>query len=316
MASSDIRSLDLAMLRTFDALLRERSVSRAASRLFLSQPAVSASLKRLREAFNDPLFTRTPHGMEPTARALALAPRLDIVLLELQQMLSLERSFDPATSDRILRMAGSDHSSRTLLPALCKDLQAAGSRIRLSWELADYSELAQRLRRGDIDLGLIPRMTPVAGVESVLLYQDTYVAVARPGHPAFASDMSLDAFCAAPHIVLGQSRSMLDDTIDQTLSRQGRSRYIQAAVTTFSQMVDLLTGSDMVAVFPQQVARWYAAQLQAASPPLDVPDYRLYLCWDARSQADDAATWLKDKILRLTRSGADRKRQLATPVLT
>ena len=88
MGRPDIRGVDLAMLRTFDALLRERSVSRAASRLFLSQPAVSASLKRLRETFDDPLFTRTAHGVVPTPRALALAPRVEAVLQDMQQLLN------------------------------------------------------------------------------------------------------------------------------------------------------------------------------------------------------------------------------------
>ena len=296
------------MLRTFDALLRERSVSRAAARLFLSQPAVSSSLKRLRETFQDPLFTRVPHGVVPTPRALALAPHLDAVLLELQQMLSVERVFDPATSDRILRIAGSDHTSRTLLPELCKSLSAAGSRIRLSWELADYSQLAERLRKGDIDLGLIPRSVPIVGVESTLLYEDAYVVVSRRGQAGQVGQagrtggLDIGAFCDAPHVVLGQSRSMLDDTIDQMLARQGRRRYIQVAVTTFSQMADLLESSDMLAVFPQRVARWYADRLASAPLPLDLPDYRLYLCWDARSNADEGVLWLKAKVLEVGRA--------------
>jgi len=302
MGRTDIRSVDLAMLRTFDALLRERSVSRAAARLFLSQPAVSASLKRLRGAFGDPLFTRAPHGIVPTARALALAPRLDAVLLELQQMLNPLNAFDPATSDRILRVAGSDHTSRTMLPTLCRTLSETGSRIRLSWELADYGLLIDRLRRGDVDVGLMPRTVPVAGVESTLLYEDAYVVCSRRGRGNAAARMNLESFCKAPHAVLAQSRSMLDDLIDQTLARQGRRRNVQVAVTSFSQMVDLLAGSEMIAVIPQRVAAWYAKQVHVAPLPLDLPRYRLYLCWDARSNADDAVLWLKDRMLGLGRA--------------
>ncbi|VWX61374.1 LysR family transcriptional regulator [Burkholderiales bacterium 8X] len=304
MGQTDIRSIDLAMLRTFDALLRERSVSRAAARLFLSQPAVSASLKRLREAFGDPLFTRAPHGIVPTARALALAPRLDAVLLELQQLLNAGAPFDPAKSDRILRIAGSDHTSRTLLPALCRLLGEAGSRMRLSWELADYGLLSGRLRRGDVDIGLLPRTVPVSGVESTLLYEDAYVVVSRRGRRNAAARMDLDVFCDAPHAVLSQSRSMLDDSIDQILARAGRRRHIQVAVTSFSQMVDLLAEGEMVAVIPQRVASWYAKQLQAAPLPFELPRYRLYLCWDPRSNADDAVLWLKDRILELGKAPA------------
>ena len=297
----DIRGLDLAMLRTFDALLRERSVSRAASRLFLSQPAVSASLKRLRETFDDPLFTRTAHGVVPTPRALALAPRVAAVLDELQGLLNMDRAFDPAKSDRILRIAGSDHSSRSLLPLLCGELTACGSRIRLGWELADYSQLPERLRKGDIDLGLLPRMAPAAGVESELLYEDAYMAVARRGHPRYAKGMDIEAFCAMPHVVLGQSRSMLDDTIDQILARQGLSRHLQTAVTTFSQMTDLVASTDAIAVFPQRVAARYAEQLEAMPLPFPLTPERVYVCWDARSTADEAVRWLRDALIRLGR---------------
>ena len=301
MGRPDIRGVDLAMLRTFDALLRERSVSRAASRLFLSQPAVSASLKRLRETFDDPLFTRTAHGVVPTPRALALAPRVEAVLRELQQLLNADRAFDPASSERILRIGGSDHSSHTMLPELCRDLHACGSRIRLAWELADYSRMPEQLRKGDLDVGLLPKMAPAAGVETELLYEDAYIAIARRGHPDLANGMDIDAFCAAPHVVLGQSRSVLDDTIDQILARQGRARHVQAAVTTFAQMADLLASTDAMAVFPKRVAERYAAQLDAMPLPFELPSYTLYVCWDARSNADEAVMWLRDALVRLGR---------------
>ncbi|MDM0001081.1 LysR family transcriptional regulator [Variovorax sp. J22P240] len=303
MDRADIRGIDIAMLRAFDALLRERSVSRAASRLFLSQPAVSASLKRLREAFDDPLFTRTPHGIAPTPFALALAPRVEAVLNDLQGLLNMDRAFDPATSDRILRVSGSDHSSRAMLPLLCRELTACGSHIRLAWELADYSQLPERLRKGDIDLGLLPRMAPAAGVESELLYEDTYLAVARRGHPRYANGMDLEGFCAMPHVVLGQSRSMLDDTIDQILARRGLVRHLQTAVTTFSQMTDLVASTDAIAVFPQRVASRYAELLDALPLPFELPSYRLYVCWNARSDADEAVRWLREAMVRLGRMG-------------
>lgn len=286
------------MLRTFDALLRERSVSRAASRLFLSQPAVSASLKRLRELFDDPLFTRTGHGVVPTPRALTLAPRVEAVLTEMHRLVNQEQPFDPATSDRILRIAGSDHACHVTLPVLCRALSARQSRMRLSWQSADYSRLGELLRKGDIDIGLLPRMAPVAGVESSVLDEGDYVVVARHGHPVLAMGMDLDGFCAAPHAVLSQTRSQLDDTVDQILSRQGRSRHVQASVESFSQMVDLVCASDVIAVFPQLVAQRYADRLAAMPAPFALPNYRLYVCWDTRSAVDPAVMWLKDEILR------------------
>lgn len=301
MGFADMRNIDISMLRTFDALMRERSVSRAASRLFLSQPAVSASLKRLRETFNDRLFVRTAHGVEPTPRALELSARVDAVLLELQRLLSADQAFDPATSDRILRIAGSDHASRVMLPPLCRRLTAAGSHMRLFWETADYSRLVERLNKGDIDLAVIPRMQQVTGVEAALLYEDAYVVVARHGHALHGAATAMAAFCAWPHIVLSYGRSTLDDAIDQILAREGQRRHVQSAVTSFSQMVEVLADSDQIAVFPQRVALRYADRLGCQALPFDLPNYRVSLCWDARANADAAVLWLKDEMLRLGR---------------
>lgn len=300
----DLRSFDIAMLKTFDALMRERSVSRAAVRLFLSQPAVSASLKRLREIFDDQLFVRTPHGVTPTPRALELAPRVDAVLAELQRLLGTDRTFDPGMSERILRIAGSDHASRLMLPSLCRNLTAAHSRMRLFWETADYSRLVERLHLGDIDLAVIPRIEPVTGAEVAMLYEDSYVAVARHDHPALHGGMTAEAFCSAPHVVLGYGRSTLDDTIDRTLARDGRLRHAQVAVTSFSQMSEILAVTDHIAIFPRRVAVHYAGTLASYEPPLDIPPYRVYLCWNARSNADSAVMWLKDEVLRLGRTGS------------
>ena len=300
MALPDIRSLDIGMLRTFDALLRERSVSRAASRLFLSQPAVSASLKRLRDTFADPLFTRTAHGVQPTARAMALAPHVESVLLEVSKLLNAERGFDPATSDRIFRVSGSDYSSQRMLPAVCFDLVRLGSRVRLLWESANFATLAERLKRGDLDLGVIPRLAPPVEIEHRRLYEDSYVAVARRGHPAFADGLGLAAFCDTPQVFFGYGASWLDDHIDQLLARQGLQRRMQVAVTSFAQMAGILARTDHLSVFPRRVALAHEAELQSWPLPFDMPQYTVYLCWDRRSDDDAGVAWLREAL-----AGAD-----------
>ena len=293
-----IRGVDVIMLRTFDALLREGSVSKAAARLFLSQPAVSACLKRLRLVFDDELFTRSKNGVVPTNKALALAPQVEKVLEELQRLVTLNQVFSPATSDRILRIAGSDHTCRTLLPTLSRNLTALGSSIKVSWSLPNYNRYAEDLAKGNIDLALIPKMTQVTGVQSQLLGEDAYICVAREGHPLFASDINLDSFCSFPQVALGQTRSVLEDTIDGTLTRLGRRRHVQVTVTSFSQMADLLDRTDLIAVFPQRVAKRYAGVLASGRLPFELPNYRLYLCWHKRSEADSAFNWLKEQILQ------------------
>lgn len=296
MSQRDIRSLDIGMLRTFDALLRERNVSRAAGRLFLSQPAVSASLSRLREVFDDPLFTRVAHGMVPTERALALAPQVEKVLGELALLLEGGQPFDAARSHRIFRIAGSDHASRMLLPELSRSLIELGSSIRLVWVPPGAWSLADHLHRGELDLAVVARIQVPRDIETQVLYQDEYVYVVRKGHPQACQPVTLDSFCAVPQIFLGYGTSTFDDLIDQTLARAGRHRLAQIAVTSFGQIVHHLLHSDHAAVLGARVAREYADVLHARPLPFALPPYQSLLCWDARSATDQGVQWLKERI--------------------
>lgn len=301
MALRDIRSLDVGMLRTFDALMRERSVSRAATRLFLSQPAVSASLNRLRDTFGDPLFTRTAHGVEPTARAQALAGQVERVLADLSAMLEPGEGFDPAASQRIFRISGGDYASHLLLPTLANELVACGSRVRIYWETSSFLTLTERLRKGDFDIAVLPRLQPPSDCESALLYEDRYVVAVRRGHPTLGAEATLDAFCGAPHVFLGYGSSALDDLIDQVLSRMGHTRTMSVAMTSFGQIVDLLAQTDYVAVMPLRVADRFRDVLAVHPLPFELQGYRSVVCWNRRSNSDAGVLWLKDALLRIGR---------------
>ncbi len=298
----DIRSLDIGMLRTFDALMRERSVSRAAARLFLSQPAVSASLNRLRDVFGDPMFTRTAHGVVPTARAEAIAPQVEKVLADLAGLLDAGQGFDPAGSQRIFRIAGSDHASHLVLPPLARRIGGLRSPIRIVWESAT-SDLADRLHKGDLDLGVVARIHPPRDMETRVLYEDRYVMVTRHGHPLAGRPVTMDSFCATPHVFLGYGTSALEDLIDEAVARTGRRRPAQIAVSSFGQIVDLLQDSDHVAVIAARVARTHADKVLAHELPFELPGYQMLLCWDARAGSDAGMQWLKAEVLAIFRAG-------------
>ncbi|WP_374665091.1 LysR family transcriptional regulator [Ramlibacter sp.] len=301
MSQRDIRSLDIGMLRTFDALLRERNVSRAAARLFLSQPAVSASLNKLRQVFGDPLFTRTAHGVVPTARALALAPQVQKVLAELAAL--LEEGFDVARSQRIFRIAGSDHASRLLLPALSRTLVQAGSGVRLVWVPPGAWSLAEHLRRGELDVAVVARIHVPRDLQTRLLYEDRYVYVTRRDHPCAHEPVTLDSFCATPQVFLGYGTSTFDDLIDETLARAGRRRLAQIAVSSFGQIVHQLLHSDHAAVLGGRVARHYADVLRIQPLPFELPAYQSLLCWDSRTDGDAGVQWLKQQIVEAVAAG-------------
>ncbi|PUE07329.1 LysR family transcriptional regulator [Limnohabitans sp. WS1] len=299
MSQSDIRSLDIGMIRTFDALMRERSVSRAAARLFLSQPAVSASLARLRKIFNDPLFIRTGHGVSPTPKALRLAPKIEKTLFEFSALFDEELDFSPGQSSRIFRVAGSDYPSSWVLPALGRVLAACGSAIRIVWEPVGSLNLQDSLSRGELDLAVIARIKPPHDLEHLALYQDHYVYALRRDHPRAAEAVSLDSFCAIPQIFLGYGTSTLDDRIDEILAATGRQRNAQMVVSSFAQIIHQLEHSDYAAVMGNRVAMTHAKQLVTRSLPFDLPAYSSFLCWDKKSVHDPGVEWLKGQILAI-----------------
>ncbi len=298
MPAPDIRGLDIGMLKTFDALMRERSVSRAAARLFLSQPAVSASLNKLRRTFGDPLFTRTAHGVLPTARAEALAPQVERLLVDLAALLA-EPVFDPARSDRVFRIAASDYAGSIVLPPLSRALAACGSGVRIALEPPGAGPLTERLHRGELDLAIVARLRPVADLRHLVLYEDGYVYALRAGHPRAAEPLTLDLFCDIPQTFLGYGSSVLDDTIDQALARSGRHRRAQVVVSSFAQILHQLEHADHAAVLGRRVAQAYADRLHLQPPPLPLPGYRNLLCWDARSEGDVGWRWLRDQVLAI-----------------
>lgn len=296
MRSVDIRSLDVSMLRTFEALMTERSVSRAAERLFLSQPAVSASLKRLRDVFGDELFTRSSHGVEPTARALALHPHVQAVMLELGRLLSAGQDFSVAESERVFRIIGSDSMSLRVLPRLCAELTACGSAARILWSPGNY-DANERLLRGDADLGLLPSITVPMELSAERLYEDHYVAVTPPG--AFPDGFTLADFCAWPHVFLGYGSGVLEDLVDRALAKAGEQRHAQVAVGSFEQMAGLVARGRHIAIFPSYTAARFAGQIDARPLPFSLPHYGMYACIRARAESDPGVQWLKAAVSRL-----------------
>ncbi|MDT4833222.1 PCP degradation transcriptional activation protein [compost metagenome] len=221
------------------------------------------------------------------------------MLADLSAMLEPGEGFEPAASQRIFRISGSDYASHLLLPTLANELAACGSRIRLHWETSSFLTLTERLRKGDFDVAVLPRLQPPSDCESALLYEDRYVVAVRRGHPTLGEAATLDAFCEAPHVFLGYGSSALDDLIDQVLARQGRTRSMRVAMTSFGQIVDLLAQTDHVAVLPLRVAERFRDRLAVHPLPFELPGYRSVVCWNRRSNSDAGVLWLKDALLRI-----------------
>lgn len=296
MGIRDIRSIDVGMLRAFSALMRERNVSRAATVLFLSQPAVSALLRKLRQVFDDPLFKRVKSGVEPTPLARQLAPRIDKALDQISALLTLDARFDLAESERVFRIFGATHASLAVLRAVTAQIVKAGSKARIVWDSPRNRPLAELLRRGVLDLALVERDTAPAGVDCVCVQEDEFVLIAGANW-AGPEVPTAPEFCAYPQVVMGLGNDSLEEAIDAAVGRLGLQRSPSIAAYAYMQMIDLVANAGMLAVVPRPVIDVYKGAVRILPSPIPLPAYRLWACWARDSQDDSGVVWLKNQVL-------------------
>lgn len=293
---TDIRKLDLNLLKAFDALLDERSVTLAAARLSLTQPAVSGMLTRLRDNFDDPLFVRTARGVVPTQRALELAPTLKRVLGDIQLMLQ-PTEFDPATATLRWSVAATDYGLQAVLLPFLRELRRQAPGIQVVAHPVDDNAVYHQLERGELDLALMtPESTP-DNLHLRPLYQEEYVCVVREGHPVTAEgELSLDSFCALDHGLVSYSGGGLQGVTDQALAALGRERRVALSVPSFLILMQVLRSSDLVAMMPRRLISREQG-LATLRIPLTVPGFTKSMAWHERTHKDPAQCWLRALML-------------------
>lgn len=289
-----IKGLDLNLLKALDALLELRSVTRAAERLGVTQPAVSGMLTRLREAFHDPLFIRAQYGMLPTPRAEALAGPLKAALREIEDLLRPEK-FDPASAEMTIRIACTDYAQRAVILPFLVGLRRSAPGIRVSIRPVDMTTLARDLDLGQLDFALLtPEMAP-EHLRARRLFEERYVCVMRESHPAARRPLDLDAFCALDHALMSHDGTRFYGVADSALEAIERSRRVVLSAPNFSFVLDLIRATDICALLPERQVRGEAG-VCLREPPLDVPGFTKLLVWHERTQRDLATSWLREQI--------------------
>ncbi|WP_300428249.1 LysR family transcriptional regulator [uncultured Thalassolituus sp.] len=295
---SSLRHLDLNLLKAFDVLMDERSVTRAADRLAVSQPAVSGMMNRLRENFNDPLFIRARRGIVPTPRAEALAGSVKRLLADAEAMLS-PGEFDPATAEMILTVAGTDYSMRNILVPLLSVLRQEAPGIQLRMLPIDDTLIETQLERGDIDIALMTEVTAPASCHARALFAEHYLCAMRKGHPLEqALPLSLDAFCAAPQALMSYVDGALSGDTDNALKKLGRSRHVAVSVPNFLVLCEVLHHSDLIAVAPSRIFR-NSSGITVSAPPLEIPGFTKTMVWHPRTAHDPAHVWIRERLANL-----------------
>lgn len=293
---SDIRNLDLASLSALALLLEERSVTRAAARLSLTQSAVSGMLARLRKALGDPLFVRTSHGMVPTPRAVALETPLR-KLLDGAHALVAGAAIDPARLERTFAIGGTDYMQMIYIAPLIAGVRKRAPHVRIAVRHRVMEGEVAQLASGEMDLAITIPALAAPGLVSRTLCKERYVGVAGrktkiPARP------TLDDFCARDHVVVSPSGGGFSGPVDDALTRMGRSRKVALSLTDFLILPAILNSCDVIAAIPERLARVQGHQLRIFELPLKVQGFDVIAVWHQRVHDDGAHQWLRDLLAK------------------
>jgi DNA-binding transcriptional LysR family regulator len=296
--------LDLHHLQVFEVLLRERSLTRGARVLGVTQPALSKTLSRLRRYFNDPLFVRVSLRMEPTSKALSLAEPVRVVLDGMRTLRTENVPFDPKTSRRNFTFCVVDAGVIKLLPPLVNLLQEEAPHVRLAAVQFDAEHLDSWLETGTIDfaMGSFPHLTK--GIRRQPLWIERYVSVVRKGHPRMGGEPSLKAFAAEKHVLVstfgtGHAHQLAERAVEAAVPAEN----IICRVPIFLAASIIAKRSDAVATLPLSIATVLAEDLDLAviTPPIKLPRIEISQYWHERFHREPGNQWIRSIFARLFR---------------
>jgi len=285
-------NFDLNLLVAFDVLLQERSVTKAARRLNVTQSAMSASLKRLRDALGDPILLQHGKTMIPTSHAQALAPEVASAISGLRRLIQPSKGFDPATSTRTFRIAASDYVATVALAPLLKAFEGEAPGVRLDVTLPTDST-PHRLARGEFDLVLSPKEFLEPEHPAELLFEESHVVVGCRSNPLLAAPLTRKAFAAAGHVAVRLDGR--NTYIENEMSRLGLTRRVEIYAPSFIQAPWFLRGTRRIALMHERLARLVAPMLglTIAAPPFTVPPMHEMMQFHAAQEADAGLIWLR-----------------------
>jgi DNA-binding transcriptional LysR family regulator len=302
------KNLDLYVLRCLLALITEAHVTRAAERMGIGQPAMSAMLARLRTLFGDPLLVRTERGMIPTARALEVAAQVQQAIELIDRAVADEAPFDAARASNHFHLAASESVGFVLMPALIARLRECAPSVIVTTHIPDLSRVRQDLEEGQCDLvvGYLRNAAEGLHASPPLVTQRLRVIVAG-SHPSVRGEVTLDQYVDYPHACYRPGRtgaSTIETQVEVALANAGRRRRIAIFLPSALASPAVVATSDLIATIPERVARHFASQfgLQVLHPPLPLDDVDIAMYWHDRMQNNSAHRWLRNLIREVAAS--------------
>ncbi len=303
----DLHGIDLNLLVAFDALMKERSVTKAGIRIGRTQPAMSAALARLRSLLRDELLVRGPQGLQPTPRALDLAEPLSRALAEIQRTLDFTQGFDPATSSATFAIGLSDHPTFALLPQLvslmAEEAPDATLHVRNFSARDDAIDL---LDAGEVDATVGVPSTKTGRILSQPLFEERFVSIVRKDHPAAGHAVDIETFLALSHLLVSPENERFGH-VDAALSKKGLQRRLALTLPNMYAAPLLIARSDMVATLMAGViaASGHAQELAIFEPPVALDPVPFVMSWHRRNDVHPAQRWFRACIAKAA-PGFDR----------
>lgn len=297
--------LDLNLFVVFEAIYDKRNLTRAAEMLFITQPAVSNALARMRKAFDDPLFVSTPTGMVPTPLSENIIGRVREALQLLETSATEGDVFVPAASERTFRLSMPDLTEAILLPALGEVLQQQAPGMRIESYFTPRNEVPAALATGKIDFAIDVPLIDDPQLHQLPLGSDRYACMLRHDHPFAGDTLTMDDYLALGHIQVS-SRRQGSGLVDAELHRLGKRRQMQMRVQHYMVTPLIALRTDLALTAPVQLLQRYDARILELPFPLAKLEWHLY--WHRSGEQDQANRWVRGEVIRLMQEmGAQRK---------
>lgn len=304
-----LRDVDVGSLVTLLALLRAQSVSGAARRLGITQPAMSRALERLRLLLGDPLLVRVGNAMTLSPRARSLLPDLENVVETVGTILSCEGPFDPASIRRNVRIACNEYTQVVLAPTVVAHVAASAPGMVVRFVAASDSTVLRHLEDGSVDLmvaagrrdGTKPALTLPDSLHDLLLYRENFVCLRRKGRAASGKALSLGDFLGSRHLDVAPSEATISVAIlDEVAARAGGVRSVGATVSSALSVPSIIAGTDMMSFLPRHMAGTLArhADVEVVELAFDVSEIDVTLYWHNVTHRDPPMQWLREELTR------------------
>jgi DNA-binding transcriptional LysR family regulator len=307
----NIEALDLNLLVALEALILERSVSKAGARIGLSQPAMSNALARLRAKLGDPLFVFRGREMAPTARARNLATPVMEALSKIRVAIGDRGGFDPRSDTAAFRIAATDYAEIVVVSRLLRAMRrvASGAELTIRRLEALFEIPRAELQDGTLQfaLGFFPApLAPGGGMASQVLFEDPWVCIARTNHPRIHGNLSLETFLQIEHVRVSYGSPERPGLIGEAVASIGRSRKVGLTVPHLATIPAIVARTDLLGIVPSRLAKEFAPMLKLKifPIPLRLPRAMLALVWHESRQHDPAHVWMRAMIARLATEAA------------